>query len=65
MTAALIWPQIASAAPEAPPKPLAAQAARLYPQSEALQREWMRAVTVVRRTRRGWLLDHPVTRRPA
>ncbi len=36
-------------------------AARLYPYSEALQAEWLRAVSVVRGTSRGWLLDKPVT----
>jgi hypothetical protein len=38
---------------------LAPIAARLYPDSPALQAEWMRAVGVVRRTARGWLLDRP------
>lgn len=33
------------------------QAIRLYPGNVYLQREWMRAVEVVRATERGWLLD--------
>ncbi len=39
--------------------PMAQRAARLWPESPALQREWLRAVSVVRCTRRGWLLDQP------
>ena len=38
------------------------QAARLYPDSDYLQREWLRAVGVVRRTRNGWLLERKVKR---
>jgi hypothetical protein len=38
------------------------RAARLFPESEYLQREWRRAVAVVRRTSRGWLLDKPIAR---
>jgi len=38
------------------------QAARLYPDSDYLQREWMRAVGVVRRTAGGWLLERKVVR---
>ncbi len=45
------------------PIPLPERAARAYPRSEALQREWLRAVAVVRSTRRGWLLDQPVRQR--
>ncbi len=41
---------------------LAQRAELLWPDSEALQREWLRAVGVVRRTRRGWLMDRPVQR---
>lgn len=37
-------------------------AARLYPDSAYLQTQWLRAVTVVRATARGWLLDMPVVR---
>ena len=33
------------------------QAIRLYPGNVYLQREWMRAVEVVRGSKRGWLLD--------
>ncbi len=36
------------------------RAAWLFPESEYLQREWRRAVGVVRKTSRGWLLDKPV-----
>ena len=39
------------------------RAARLYPDSEYLQREWLRAVSVVRSTRNGWHLDQPVERK--
>jgi len=35
-------------------------AARLYPDSDYLQAEWVRAVRVVRASSRGWLLDRPV-----
>lgn len=42
--------------------PLAERAARLYPHSTDLQRRWMRAVQIVRNTRRGWLLERPVRR---
>lgn len=38
---------------------LAERAAALWPQSPELQRRWLRAVAVVRSTRRGWLLDKP------
>lgn len=41
--------------------PMVQRAARLWPDSPTNQREWLRAVGVVRRTRRGWLLDQPVT----
>lgn len=40
-------------------------AARLFPDSQSLQAEWMRAVGVVRSTRRGWLLDRPQEKRHA
>lgn len=67
MTTAIRLIAAPAPAPAAPAKrdPLAERAARLWPDSERNQREWVRAVTVVRRTRRGWLLDHPVTRRQA
>jgi hypothetical protein len=42
------------------PQPKTDRAARLFPESEYLQREWRRAVAVVRKTRRGYLLDRPV-----
>ena len=36
------------------------RAAVLFPESEYLQREWRRAISTVRRTERGWLLDKPI-----
>lgn len=39
------------------PDPLLQRAQRLWPDSEYLQREWLRAVRVARSTRRGWLAD--------
>jgi len=39
------------------PSALQQHAARLWPDNEQLQREWMRAVRVVRSTRRGWVVD--------
>lgn len=37
------------------------QAIRLWPDNVYLQREWLRAVALVRSTRKGWLLDtHPI-----
>lgn len=36
------------------------RAIRLFPESQFLQDEWRRAVGVVRKTSRGWLLDKPV-----
>lgn len=38
-------------------------AARLYPDNEYLQTEWLRALQIVRQTSRGWLLDQPMERR--
>lgn len=35
-------------------------AIRLWPGSKYLQREWVRAVTVVRGTRGGWIIEHGV-----
>lgn len=46
-----------------PDPTLLARAARNYPDNEALQRAWLRAVEVVRSTVRGWLLDNPLGRR--
>lgn len=46
----------------APQQSMTARAARLYPENQYLQREWLRAIGVVRCTRRGWLLDHPTTK---
>lgn len=41
---------------------LARRAARNYPDSDHLQQEWLRAVRVVRGTKRGWVLDRKVAR---
>jgi hypothetical protein len=49
----------APSTPAAFPDLLLARAERAYPDSEFLQREWLRAVGVVRRTTSGWLLDNP------
>ncbi len=46
------------------PDPLLERAQRLWPDSERNQREWLRAVGVVRRTSGGWLLDKPLQRQP-
>lgn len=45
--------------------PLLARAQRNYPDSDYLQREWLRAVRLVRKTRCGWRLDNPLTREAA
>lgn len=45
------------------PTPLQERAALLYPGDDYLQREWLRAVAVVRSTRNGWHLDQPVERK--
>ena len=37
-------------------------AMRLYPDNDYLQREWMRAVIVVRKSSKGWLLKRKVKR---
>ena len=37
----------------------------LFPNSEYLQTEYVRAVGIVRGTSRGWLLDNPVRRHAA
>ena len=37
--------------------PLGQRAARLYPDNAYLQAEWIRAVTTVRSTNGGWVLD--------
>jgi len=50
------------ATPAARPDPLMARAERAYPDNEFLQREWLRAVDVVRRSKRGWRLDNPLGR---
>ena len=42
--------------------PLLSRAQRLWPDSERNQREWLRAVSIVRKTSRGWRLDNPLTR---
>lgn len=51
-------------APDVPARdPMRTRAANLWPDSPRNQREWMRAVATVRRTRRGWLLDRMVPRK--
>ena len=64
MTAAARRRPLALAAQPAPQPDQALQqrAARLWPDSPALQAEWLRAVAVVRSTRRGWPLDRPLGR---
>lgn len=58
MTAALYTvPAWHMPAPAAKADTMRAQAARLYPDSDYLQAEWVRAVRVVRSTSAGWLLD--------
>ena len=42
--------------------PIAERAARLWPDHARNAREWQRAVSVVRGTQRGWLLDTPQPR---
>lgn len=42
--------------------PLLARAQRLWPDDDRNQREWLRAVRLVRTTSRGWLLDNPRSR---
>lgn len=39
------------------PRDLQAAAAKLWPDNEYLQREWIRAVMVVRSTKRGWVAE--------
>jgi hypothetical protein len=36
---------------------LGARAAKIWPQNPAMQKEWLRAVSVVRATSRGWVLE--------
>lgn len=40
-----------------------AHAALLFPDSDVLQMKWLRAVSVVRSTKHGWVLDRGVQRR--
>ena len=42
------------------PYELQERAERLYPRSHVLQRAWIRAVLLVRGTKRGWVLDRPL-----
>ncbi len=62
MSAAAILPAGVRLLLPARPDPLLQRAQRLWPDSERNQREWLRAVRVVRSTSRGWLLDRPVQR---
>ena len=59
-----LYSPLAAAACLTPPASTALQqrAARAYPDSPALQAEWLRAVRVVRASRRGWLLDGNVAK---
>lgn len=41
---------------------LAARAQRLWPDQPNLQKQWLRAVEMVRKTKEGWLLDRRVRR---
>lgn len=50
------------AASEPRGNPMLDRAKRLYPDNVTLQREWIRAVSVVRRTRKGWLLERELHR---
>jgi len=43
-----------------PPVNLLRRAVRAWPKNKPMQREWLRAVHVVRSTSRGWLLDKPI-----
>lgn len=45
-------------------EPLQARAERLWPDDPYLQAEWMRKVHMVRATKRGWLAERPVFRKP-
>lgn len=45
-----------------PPIRLMRRAVKLWPKNKPLQREWLRAIHVVRQTSRGWRLDNPVQR---
>lgn len=36
------------------------RAIRLWPDNKVMQREWLRAVALVRSTKRGWVADDPV-----
>lgn len=44
--------------------PLVMRADRLWPDDPYLQAEWMRKVHMVRATKRGWLAERPVFRKP-
>lgn len=45
-----------------PADTLTPQAERLWPHCPYLQREWIRAVAVVRSTKAGWVVDRRVPR---
>jgi len=65
MSAALlaVWPNLHAATTPRVSAALSLEerARRNYPDSEYLQREWIRAVRVVRATKRGYVLDlHPL-----
>lgn len=48
---------VAQQAQHAQRGPMADRAARLWPDSPRNQREWLRAVALVRKTSRGWVAD--------
>ncbi len=62
MSTVATLPTLRLAPPPARPDPMLQRAQRLWPDSERNQREWLRAVRVVRATARGWLLDTVVQR---
>ena len=62
MIADVLQLQTRSKKPTSPALALAERAARNYPDSPALQQAWINAVALVRSTKRGWLLDKPITK---
>ena len=40
---------------------LAQRAARNFPESAPIQAAWLRAIAIVRASKRGWVLDSPIT----
>ena len=62
MSAVIGLHQLRLAHTASPRDELQQRAARLWPDSDYLQREWLRAIAVVRRSSSGWLLDKQVRR---